>query len=256
MNLKAGKHTARPFSIFQGTGAMAKKGFNTLDALKKIKVKKKLPQQNTKPQVPKPPEPDVFETDNEVQAFYQAMHGVKPLKHVGGRDVAASAPSTPPKKQTPVASEPTMAEIMTRDDEFELEFSEEYMFGFARNLDPKIFQRLKAGQLSWESHIDLHGLNAEQAYDNIIFFIRESFLNNKRCLLIVSGRGKNSPGGMSVLKREIFNWLTRDPLRRVVLAFCSAKPKDGGAGALYVLLRKQKKTKGKVQWEKMKNWDD
>ena len=63
-------------------------------------------------------------------------------------------------------------------------------------------------------------------------------------------RGANSPGGVPVLKEELKSWLTRDPLKRVVLAFTTAQPRHGGAGALYVLLRKFKKTKGKVRFEK------
>lgn len=138
--------------------------------------------------------------------------------------------------------------------EFEIEYSDEFMFGFVRGTDTKIFQKLKSGTFSHESHIDLHGMNSEQAFDNLLFFIRESFLQGKRCVLAVTGRGKNSPGGHSVLKREIQEWLTRDPFRRVVLAFCTAQPKDGGAGALYILLRKQKKVQGKVKWDKGINW--
>jgi DNA-nicking Smr family endonuclease len=71
---------------------------------------------------------------------------------------------------------------------------------------------------------------------------------------VIPGRGVNSPGGMAVLKEELKAWLTRDPLKRVVLAFTTALPRHGGAGALYVLLRKFKKTKGKVHFEK--DWPD
>ncbi len=56
-----------------------------------------------------------------------------------------------------------------------------------------------------------------------------------------------------MLKEELKTWLTRDPLKRVVLAFVTALPRHGGAGALYVLLRKYKKIKGKVRWENF--WD-
>jgi DNA-nicking Smr family endonuclease len=73
---------------------------------------------------------------------------------------------------------------------------------------------------------------------------------------VVTGRGKNSPGGQSILRTETETWLTKEPLRRVVLAFCTAQPKHGGAGAIYILLRKQKKTEGKVRWDTMMNWGD
>jgi len=52
-----------------------------------------------------------------------------------------------------------------------------------------------------------------------------------------------------VLRERLQAWLTRDPFKRIVLAFCTALPKHGGAGALYVLLRKRKKD-GKINWER------
>ena len=138
--------------------------------------------------------------------------------------------------------------------EFTLEYSDEYVQGFVTDLDPKIYRQLRAGQFSPEAHLDLHGLNAEQAIFALLPFVHEQYLAGKRCLLVIPGRGANSPGGVPVLKEELKVWLTRDPLRRVVLAFATAQPRHGGTGALYVLLRKFKKTKGKVRFEK--DWLD
>ena len=100
---------------------------------------------------------------------------------------------------------------------------------------------------------DLHGMTSDQAQESLLFFIRESYQQNHRCVLVVTGRGINSPGGQSVLKRETEGWLTLDPLKRVVLAFCTAQPIDGGAGAVYVLLRNPKKAQGQISWDKMFN---
>ena len=105
------------------------------------------------------------------------------------------------------------------------------------------------GSLSPEAHLDLHGHNALQARDAVIAFIKSNYLSGRRCLLLIPGRGANSPGGLPVLKEEIKSWLTRDPLKRVVLAFCTAQPRHGGAGALYVRLRARKKSGGKIRWE-------
>jgi DNA-nicking Smr family endonuclease len=135
--------------------------------------------------------------------------------------------------------------------EFNLEFTEEYMHGKVKDLDSHVFQKLKNGRLSCEAHIDLHGLTAEQAGFALIDFIRDQYLKGSRCVLVVHGRGMNSPAGRSVLKHEVQRWLTRDPLRRVVLAFVTAMPRHGGAGAIYVLLRKYKKNGGKVLWDRL-----
>ena len=95
----------------------------------------------------------------------------------------------------------------------------------------------------------MHGLNAEQAYAGLLAFIRHAYQQGKRSLLVVTGRGKNSPGWQGVLRENMREWLTRAPLKRVVLAFCTARPGDGGPGALYVLLRKYKKNGGKIIWD-------
>ncbi|MDD3313486.1 Smr/MutS family protein [Pseudodesulfovibrio sp.] len=188
-----------------------------------------------------------------------AMHGVAQM--AGGKGRQVSAPTLSASGGVTIDDpEETARQDLQRfirgDVEFELEYTEEYMYGYVRGLDIKTFQQLKAGALSVGAHIDLHGMTSDQARDNLLFFIRESYLQNLRCVLVVTGRGINSPGGLPILRRETESWLTRDPLKRVVLAFCTAQAKDGGAGALYVLLRKQKKNEGKIKWDKTLNWDE
>lgn len=133
--------------------------------------------------------------------------------------------------------------------EFELSYSEEFIHGFIYGLDRRILEKLKAGQFSVEAHLDLHGLNTTQAKDACHAFMRDQYNQGRRCLLLIPGRGRNSPGGQALIREELPLWLTREPLRRVVLAFCTALPRHGGAGALYVLLRKFKKGIGKVRWD-------
>lgn len=66
----------------------------------------------------------------------------------------------------------------------------------------------------------------------------ESRVGRRRCVLLIHGRGLNSPDRVPVLKNALVGWLTRGRLAKRVLAFATARPVDGGAGALYVLLRK------------------
>jgi DNA-nicking Smr family endonuclease len=117
-------------------------------------------------------------------------------------------------------------------------------------MDPLVTAKLRAGQYSPEASMDLHGQNAEQARAALINFIRHAYNKGQRSLVVVTGRGKNSPGGLGVLRKSMQEWLTRNPLKRVVLAFCTAKAKDGGTGAVYILLRKLKKSNGKIQWDR------
>lgn len=192
---------------------------------------------------------DIAEAD-----FLRAMNGVRPMdrEKTKGRDVRPSSP--PPAPPSPADEEQqalsALHDLVSGRVEFTLEYSDEYVQGFVTDLDPKIYRQLRAGQFSPEAHLDLHGLNADQAFDALLPFVREQYLAGRRCLLVIPGRGANSPGGVAVLKEELKTWLTRDPLRRVVLAFATAQPRHGGAGALYVLLRKFKKAKGKVRFEK------
>ncbi|GAB6038915.1 hypothetical protein JCM15519_34740 [Fundidesulfovibrio butyratiphilus] len=227
---------------------------NPFAKLKGVKLKKK------KKDAPAPPPTSRDKLDfpeDDADLFGRAMAGVARLDGVAsGRQVAGEAKRVPsPSPVDPEAeAKSRLYDLVSGKVEFELEFTEEYVQGFVRGLDSKIFRQLKAGQLSPEAHLDLHGLNAEQAQMAVLQFFREQYYLGKRCVLLVPGRGLNSPGGQAVLKEELKTWLTRDPLKRVVLAFCTAQPRHGGAGALYALLRQRKKTEGKIRWESL--WGD
>jgi DNA-nicking Smr family endonuclease len=226
-----------------------------LDALKALKIQKKKPAPVKIPEKPAP-EPDMPGDDEHL--FARAMSGVRAMngaakgRAVTPRPVPDAAPRPPAAPEADGAA--ALLDLVTGRVEFELSFSDEYMQGFVRDMDQKVFRQLRAGQFSPEAHLDLHGHNAEQAQLALLHFVRENYLAGKRCLLLIPGRGANSPGGLPVLKEELKTWLTRDPLKRVILAFATALPRHGGAGALYVLLRKFKKAKGKVRWENF--WDD
>lgn len=215
-------------------------------ALREVKI---APRKKPMPQPPAEPEPAAPPSEEEL--FSLAMSGVDPLAQ-GGRKVPPPPPASAPPDLGAGERDACRAleQLVNGELEFELECTEEFVQGHVRGLDLKIVRQLKAGVLSTEAHLDLHGLNAQQAYDSLLFFLRESYLQGRRAVLLVTGRGKGSPLGMGILKQEVQRWLTREPLRRVVLAFATAQPRHGGAGALYVLLRRQKKTVGKVAWQR------
>lgn len=238
---------------------MAKKRMNNLGDLKQLKFRKEKEDVYSLPyKKNEPPEEKVNPEDDsrEQEIFLAAMQGVQRMDGESGRQVTPAAQAAAPQQLSEEdQARNDLERFMRGDIEFELEYTEEYMYGYVRGLDIKTFQQLKSGSLSVAGHLDLHGMTSDQARDSLLFFIRESYLQGHRCVLVVTGRGRNSPGGQPILRTETETWLTKEPLRRVVLAFCTAQPKDGGAGALYVLLRKQKKTEGKVQWDRMMNWE-
>ena len=99
-------------------------------------------------------------------------------------------------------------------------------------IQQKLFKKLKNGQIQIESRLDLHGLTVDQSRSILSQFIAECVEMQLRCVIIVHGKG--SRGGPPVLKSMLNHWLKQIP---EVLAFSSALPQDGGAGALYVLLK-------------------
>lgn len=107
--------------------------------------------------------------------------------------------------------------------------------GLARS----ILRDLRRGRWSIQDHLDLHGLNRHEAHDEVSRFLAASRLADRRCLRIVHGRGRGSPGRQGILKQLVKNWLSR---HRDVLAFCQAPPADGGEGVLWLLLRARKET--------------
>lgn len=183
--------------------------------------------------------------EEDMDLFWQAVSDVKPLNKKGP-EVVEKKPKSSFKKDKDSALE----KFLNGNFEFKVEYTDEYLQGVVKGVNERILNKLKNGGFSVEAYLDLHGFTVDDANFTLLKFIRDNYLQNKRCLLVVTGRGINSPLGIGILKREVQNWLTREPLKRIVLAFCSALPRHGGAGAIYVLLRKYKKSRGKIIWER------
>lgn len=179
--------------------------------------------------------------------FFSAIKGTVPLNGKG-RDV----PVEPEPPVIPVTDpRHPLQDFMEGKVEFSVASTAEYAEGHVVGLDLMIVSQLQARQFSPEAHIDLHGLNCEQAFQNLVGFFRNAYYKGVRTVLIVTGRGLNSLNGVPVLRFRVQQWLTQDPFKRVVLAFCTAKQEDGGAGAFYVLIRRRKKSYGKIRWDVM-----
>lgn len=105
-------------------------------------------------------------------------------------------------------------------------------------IDKSTRRRLAQGQLAIESRLDLHGMTAAQAERRLAGFIDSATRQDQRCVLVITGKGV---GGTGVLRRLVPEWLKSPPLAKRVLAISSARPGDGGDGALYVLLRRRRR---------------
>jgi DNA-nicking Smr family endonuclease len=122
---------------------------------------------------------------------------------------------------------------------FEITRSGERCEGLAKGVDAAHLRRLRRGEVDVERRLDLHGMTAAEARRGLGAALREAAAAGVRCVLVVHGRGLHSEGG-AVLKDAVVDWLTAAPLAALVLAFASALPRDGGAGASYVLLRRRR----------------
>ena len=85
-----------------------------------------------------------------------------------------------------------------------------------------------------QRQLDLHGLRVDEAREALAHFVANAHRCGLRCLRVIHGKGLGSAGKEPVLKDKVPRWLVQ---RDEVLAFCQARPTDGGAGALIVLLR-------------------
>ena len=200
------------------------------------------------PPIPQPPIP----TDEQEALFAKAMKGVDPIS-AKGRDIAKKVTAD---AKAAVNHQTALDMFLNGAYEFVIANTDEYCEGYVAGTDTVIVNKLRAGGYSPEAHIDLHGKNAEQAHSALVWFIKNAYQRNIRTALIITGKGKNSPDGVAVLRFQVQEWLTKEPFKRVVVAFCSAKASDGGTGAMYVLLRKFKKSSGKVVWERLPSADD
>lgn len=110
---------------------------------------------------------------------------------------------------------------------------------FARpGVQRRVLAELQRGAFEVELEVDLHGLYAEHARQLLADFLAECQHRRVRCARIIHGKGHRSSGNQPVLKQKVNYWLR---LYEQVLAFCSATRRDGGTGAVYVLLRNPNK---------------
>jgi DNA-nicking Smr family endonuclease len=151
----------------------------------------------------------------------EATRSVTPLR---GRTTAALSPRDPALLvSTELAPLPVQPPALER-------FS---------GIDRANAERLKRGLHPIEARLDLHGKTQAEAHHALAAFIHSSSDAGRRCVLVITGRGFG-PSGPGVLKSAVPRWLEEVGLRGKILAIAPAQPRDGGAGALYLLLRRRR----------------
>lgn len=113
-------------------------------------------------------------------------------------------------------------------------------------MDSKSFARLKRGKLKPEGRIDLHGMTIEQAHPALVSFILSAYADQKRLVLVITGKGKDRDDGgpiptrLGVLRHQVPQWLRLPPLNHAILQVSEAHLRHGGQGAYYVYLRRHR----------------
>ena len=175
-------------------------------------------------------------TENEAAhaLFQEAMQGVTPLQ--------CDKVPFPKPRLTPFPKQRYLDEVLVHKDMLsenydpaELETGEELIF-VRPGVQRSVLQKLRRGHFSVSAELDLHGMVARVARVEVADFLRYCHHNNIRCARIVHGKGYGSWQKQPVLKNKLNHWLRQ---RDEVLAFCSARPVDGGTGAIYVLIKKR-----------------
>ena len=156
--------------------------------------------------------------------FDEAMNGVKPLKH----KLVARIPVRSPQRESASLPEETDAE-----------FGEQLSY-LRSGIQNTALQKLRRGKFQIEATLDLHGQSGAEASEKLRQFIHQSQLSGKQAVRVVHGKGYGSVGRQPVLKPVVKQVLQQLPS---VLAFCSAKERDGGTGAVDVLLRSMKSSR-------------
>jgi len=100
-------------------------------------------------------------------------------------------------------------------------------------------ERLKRGLHAIDARLDLHGMTQAEAHRELVDFVGTSYREGRRCVLVITGLGLG-PDGPGVLKSAVPRWLEAAGLRGRILAVAAAQPRHGGAGAVYLLLRRQR----------------
>lgn len=166
--------------------------------------------------------------------FRESMQDVKPLRpsHRVVHD-SAKPPAIPVKTQ---ADEKQVLIDMLSDAYDPVEIQPGDMLSYYRpGLQNRIIRKLRTGQYRIASELDLHGLNAREAKQRLLQFLHDTHPGQGECVRIIHGKGNRSNYKGPVIKTKINNWLRQHDR---ILAFHSARPVDGGTGAIYVLLRR------------------
>ena len=209
--------------------------YHSLVELKKLlrSPKTAIPPFSAKPS-PEPVRVSPAVSENEL--FEQSMQDVTPL----GWSSVSSPGLIPIEIPNPQESEDEglqlLIDFVNGRVPIDVVVSGEYVEGAPDPRGRRWLEPLRTGQFAVQAHLDLHGLGILDARDQFEKFIRNCLWQAHGCVRIVHGRGQHSADGHPLLKEHVQRWLCSRRMCRHIVAYTSARLRDGGGGALYVLL--------------------
>lgn len=165
--------------------------------------------------------------------FQEAIKGVKPMKN-DRIDLYANPQNTQPYRDKNNYTDQKTNLAISDQQEAQFVDGEEFIFFAHSGLQLKTQKKLRQGKIPIDDHLDLHGLNINEARDILLEFIDFAQKQQIRCVLLVHGKGYRTESKHPVLKNKVNSWLRQHP---GILGFSSAQPKDGGTGAVYILIK-------------------
>ena len=166
-------------------------------------------------------------------SFADMLDGVKVLATTD-KVVHDSPKPRPVPVQSARDEQRIMQELLVSPNEYEEMQPGDSLSYVQPGIQKQVFRKLKRGQYSIEAELDLHGLTRDEAQQQLNEFIFEVRERGMRCIRIIHGKGYGSSNQGPVIKPLVNQWLRK---RNEILAFCSARPVDGGTGAVYVLVK-------------------
>jgi DNA-nicking Smr family endonuclease len=188
--------------------------------------------------------PAVEDSLSDEELFRQAMEGVRPL---GWSQTPLRLPGpieVPERARDESEALARLQKLVTGYGELDPFATGDGVEGAATERGRSHLRKLKSGGYSVHAHLDLHGLGLEEAKARFETFLRTSQHLGHSCVRIVHGKGKHSATEPAVLKTHLTRWLGSRKMSRTVVAFASARWKDGGSGAVYVLLYGKRRPPG------------
>jgi len=178
------------------------------------------------------------EIDQESRSlFRQAVSGSRRLKHDRIKPYRPRVKPVPTQRyQDEQEVLETSLEPLSLERVIESEIDSEDELSFSQSgVQQNVLRKLRRGQYRIEAELDLHRMTSHQAHEALRMFISDCQRRHIRCVRIIHGKGLGSENKLPVLKLRVNSWLRQ---WNDILAFCTARPCDGGTGSIYVLLRR------------------